>query len=98
MSKLVSLKLYQSIFLKEQIRLRFSVDLDFSDSKNKSLIYYSWRTENNVPDFSNAIINIGSKTAKAYTSIFKKMFNLSCVIISMKFIAIPNASISKAIT
>lgn len=51
MSKLVSLKLYQSIFLKEQIRLRFSVDLDFSDSKKKSLIYYSWRTENNVPDF-----------------------------------------------
>ena len=51
MSKLVSLKLYQSIFLKEQIRLRFSVDLDFSDSEKKSIIYYSWRTENNVPTF-----------------------------------------------
>lgn len=51
MSKLVSLKLYQSIFLKEQIRLRLSIDLDFSDSEKKSIIYYSWRTENNVPTF-----------------------------------------------
>ena len=51
MSNLVSVRVSNSFFAKPQMRLRISIDLDFSDSKKKSLIYYSWRTENNVPDF-----------------------------------------------
>lgn len=51
MSNLVSVRVSNSFFAKPQMRLRISIDLDFSDSEKKSIIYYSWRTENNVPTF-----------------------------------------------
>ena len=55
-------------------------------------------SKNNIPLFSIAITIIGIIIEKRYTIIFNNIGNCSFVIISIKFIAIPNASTSNDIT